>query len=317
MNETNFLWVEKYRPHKIEDVVLPSDLKDVFRNFVKDSFVPHLILSGPPGTGKTTVARAMLDEMGADYLFRNASLEAKNIDALRVDIMGFAQTVSLSGGRKYVILDEADFLNPQSTQPALRGFMEKYADNCGFILTCNFSNKIIEPLRSRCSEIVFKVPREDKPHLAGEFFARAVEILQKEGVPFDKKVVIEIITKSFPDFRRAIGEMQLYAAREGGLDSGALANRGGDYDEVIKYMKAKNYTEVRKWVGENSDIDHASVYKSFYDSASKFIEASSIPLLVIHLAKYQYQGAFSVDPQINLSACFAEIMVDCDFRDDV
>jgi len=307
------LWVEQYRPRCIEHTALTTDLKQVFSKFVEDKFVPNLLLCGRAGIGKTTVARALLDELGSDYIVINGSLNG-NIDTLRNEIKTFASSVSLSGGRKYVILDEADYLNPNSTQPALRNFMEEYSKNCGFILTCNFKNRIIEPLHSRCSVIEFKIPKEERPALAKFFYSRVYSILEMEGVQFDPKAVAGVISKHFPDFRRTLNELQRYAAT-GAIDSGILANKKEEtFNELFDYIKSKNFTNVRKWVGENSDVDTAVFFRTLYDLLSDQLKPSSIPQLVLTLADYQYKAAFVADPEINLAACLAEIMVQVEFK---
>ena len=309
----HMLWVEKFRPRSIEETVLPTDLKQVFSKFVEDKFVPNLLLCGRAGIGKTTVARALLEELSCDYIVINGSLNG-NIDTLRNDIKTFASSVSLSGGRKYVILDEADYLNPNSTQPALRNFMEEFSKNCGFILTCNFKNRIIEPLHSRCSVVEFKLAKEERPQLASTFYKRACSILEGEGVKFDMKAVAGVISKYFPDFRRTLNELQRYAAT-GAIDAGILANKKEEtFKELFEYIKAKNFTNVRKWVGENSDVDTAVFFRTLYDLLSEQLKPSSIPQLVLTLADYQYKAAFVADPEINLAACLAEIMVQAEFK---
>lgn len=311
MNE-DFIWVEKYRPKTIEDTILTAQLKATFQQFVTQGNVPNLILSGGPGVGKTTAAKAMLEELECDYIVINGSLNG-NIDTLRNEIQNFASSVSLQGGRKYVILDEADYLNANSTQPALRNFMEEFSRNCGFILTVNFLNRLIEPLRSRCSVIDFKIKKSDMPKLAGMFFKRVKSILDTEKVPHEDKVIAEVITKYFPDWRRVLNELQTYAAT-GAIDSGILSNlQEVSIKELVGFMKEKNFTEVRKWIGQNSDGDQNSIFRSFYDSAVQYIKPISIPQLVITLGKYQYQSAFVADPEINLASCMVEIMVDCEF----
>ena len=265
MMNDHFLWVEKYRPKTIQDTVLSADLKQTFQQFVDDKVVPNLLLTGRAGTGKTTVARAMLEELGCDYIIINGSMNG-NIDTLRNDISNFASSVSLSGGRKYVILDEADYLNPNSTQPALRNFMEEFSKNCGFILTCNFRNRIIEPLHSRCSVIEFKIPNKDKPKLAANFFKRVLSILEQENVEAEPKAVAAILERHFPDFRRTLNELQRYGAT-GKIDSGILVNvQETSLKELISFMKTKDFTNVRKWVGENLDTDPVVLFRKFYDS---------------------------------------------------
>jgi len=306
-----FLWVEKYRPKTVADTILPEDLKKVFQQFVDQKNIPNLILSGTAGVGKTTVAKAMCEELGCDYIVINGSMNG-NIDTLRNDISRFASSVSLSGGRKMVILDEADYLNAQSTQPALRNFMEEFSANCGFILTCNFVDRIIEPLHSRCSVVKFKIRKSELPELARQFLRRVCGILDNESVSYDKSVVVEIIKKHFPDWRRVINELQHYSAT-GAIDSGILRNFSDDsLKKLVDFMKDKNFTGVRKWVAE-SDMDNNEFFRAFYDKAENYISAGSIPMLVLHLSKYQYQNAFAADPEINLVACLTEIMADCQF----
>lgn len=308
-----YLWVEGYRPRTIKEAILPVSLQGVFQKFVDDKNVPNLLLTGRAGVGKTTVARAMLDELGADYIIINGSMHG-NIDTLRTDILNFASTVSFSGGRKYVILDEADYLNPNSTQPALRNFMEQYSKNCGFILTCNFKNKLIDPLISRCSVIEFNIAKEERPKLAAQFYKRAHQILDKENVPHDQKVVAELIMKYFPDWRRVLNELQRYAAT-GKIDVGILSNfQEESFKLLIGYLKNKEFSNVRKWVGENSDIDTTTFFRKFYDKAHEYMDSPSIAQLVLILSKYQYQSAFVADQEINLAACMTEVMIECHFK---
>jgi len=310
---SDFLWVEKYRPKTIEDTILPAQLKATFQQFVDQKNIPNLILAGSAGVGKTTVARAMLEELGCDYIIINGSLNG-NIDTLRNDIQSFASAVSLSGGRKYVILDEADYLNANSTQPALRNFMEEFSRNCGFILTCNYSNRIIAPLHSRCSVIDFKIGKADIAKLAAQFFKRVTGILDTEKVTFDKGTVAEIINKFYPDWRRVLNELQRYSAT-GSIDTGILVNlEKVSIDELLDHMKNKNYTSVRAWVGKNLDNDQTGIFRTLYDSASDFITPRSIPQLVQILSQYQYQAAFAADQEINMAACLAEIMINCEFK---
>jgi replication factor C small subunit len=308
-----FLWVEKYRPRTVADTILPAELKAAFQQFVDQQNVPNLLLTGRAGTGKTTIAKAMLEELGCDYIVINGSLNG-NIDTLRNEILSFASAVSLSGGRKYVILDEADYLNPQSTQPALRNFMEEYSKNCGFILTCNFKNRIIEPLQSRCSVVEFKIPNSDKPKLAAGFYKRVIDILQKEDIEADNKAVAAVVEKYFPDFRRTLNELQRYSAT-GKIDTGILSNLTEEnFKELITSLKEKNFSNVRKWVGENSDMDVNTFFRKLYDTASTYLKPSSIPQLVLILADYQYKAAFVVDQEINMMACMTELMVSGEFK---
>jgi DNA polymerase III delta prime subunit len=307
-----FLWVEKYRPSTIQDTILPDNLKETFQEFVNKGNIPNLLLSGGAGCGKTTVARAMLEELGCDYIVINGSLNG-NIDTLRYEIMQFASSVSLTGGRKYVILDEADYLNPNSTQPALRNFMEEFSRNCGFILTCNFKNRIIEPLQSRCSVIEFKIAKTDLPALASQMMKRLCRILDQESISYDKAVLAALIKKHHPDWRRIINELQRYSAT-GKIDSGLLANiTEGSYKDLIRFLKEKDFTNTRKWVAENIDTDATAIFRTLYDNASTHVNKTSVPVLVLILAKYGYQAAFVADHEINLMACLTEIMMDCTF----
>ena len=308
-----FLWVEQYRPKTVDDCILPQSLKDTFKEFVEQGNIPNIILSGGPGVGKTTIAKAVLDEIGATYMMINGS-EESGIDVLRTKIKNFASTVSLEGGRKYLILDEADYLNPQSTQPALRGFMEEFHKNCGFILTCNYKNRLIEPLHSRCSVIDFTIPKSEKPSLASEFMKRMIFILQNENVEYDKKVLVEVIQRHFPDWRRILNELQRYSV-SGRIDAGILVDMAEiNIKELMKFMKEKEFTNVRKWVVNNLDMDSVRLYRSIYDSLYTFLDHSTIPHVVIVLAEYQHKSAFSADQEINLLACLTEIMARGKFK---
>ena len=271
------------------------------------------MLSGGPGVGKTSVAKAMLDQLDSDHISINGSLSG-NIDTLRNDIMQFASSVSFSGGRKYVILDEADYLNPQSTQPALRNFMEEFSKNCGFILTCNFKNRIIEPLHSRCSVIDFKIPTNQKPKIAAGFFKRTCNILEENNIQYDQKVVAELVQKHFPDWRRVLNELQRYSV-SGSIDSGLLTSLTDDsFKALVSYLKTKNFTEMRKWVGLNSDNESTSLFRSIYENCSTYVEPNSIPQVVLILADYQYKSAFVADQEINLVACLTEMMAEIKWK---
>ena len=308
-----FLWVEKYRPKKIEDCVLPNSTKAAFKQFVDNKEIPNLLLCGTAGTGKTTAAKAMLEEIGCDYIVINGSMNG-NIDTLRTEIKNFASTVSFTNSRKYVILDEADYLNPNSTQPALRNFMEEYSKNCGFILTCNFKNRIIEPLHSRCSVIEFKITNTEKPKIASCFFKRVCNILKTENVEFDEKVIAEVITKHFPDFRRVLNELQRYSA-VGKIDTGILANQfDTNIKTLLNHMKKKSFKDVRIWVSENSDMDSSEFFRAVYDNANEIVKPQSLPQLIVTLADYQYKNAFVADQEINIMACLIEIMSEADFK---
>ena len=309
----DYLFVEKYRPRKVADCILPEKLKSTFQKFVDDKQIPNLLLSGSSGTGKTTVARAMLEEIGCDYIVINGSLNG-GIDTLRNDIMNFASSVSLTGGRKYVILDEADYLT-NSTQPALRNFMEEFSKNCGFILTCNYKDKIIQPLHSRCSVIDFKISKTDKDVLAKLFFKRVMDILQKEKIDSEKNAVAGVIVKFFPDWRRVLNEIQTYSAT-GKIDSGILANlQDVSLGQLVGFLKAKNFTSMRKWVGE-SDFDAVSLFRAFYDKAENYLTKESIPPLVLLISKYQYQHSFVANPDINITAFLTEVMIECSFKEE-
>jgi DNA polymerase III delta prime subunit len=308
-----FLWVEKYRPKTIDECILPDGLKETFRAFVAQNDIPNLILSGGAGVGKTTVARAMLDQIDADYIVINGSMNG-NIDTLRTEILDFASSVSLTGGRKYVILDEADYLNANSTQPALRNFMEEFSRNCGFILTCNFKNRIIEPLHSRCSVVEFKITKDDLPKLASQFMKRIIHVLNTERITFDKSVVAELISKHVPDWRRVINELQRYSVN-GSIDTGIFINiNDSNIKGLVSHLKAKNFVEMRKWVAENSDIDTTTIFRNLYDMSNDVVKSNSIPELVLILAEYQYKAAFVADPEINLAAAFTRIMIDIEFE---
>jgi len=308
-----FLWVEKYRPTKVDECILPSNLKQTFKQFVKDKKIPNLILSGGAGVGKTTVANAMINEIGATSMMINGS-EESGIDVLRTKIKNFASTSSLEGGRKYLILDESDYLNPQSTQPALRGFMEEFHKNCGFILTCNYKNRLIEPLHSRCGSIDFKITKKEKPQLANAFFKRVKNILEQESIKYDEKVVAELINKYFPDWRRTLNEMQKYSA-SGQIDSGILVNLSEvSINELMDALKKKEFTVVRKWIVNNLDNDPNRMYRLVYDSLYDYLDGSTIPHAVLLIGKYSYQSAFVADQEINMLACMTELMSTVKFK---
>jgi DNA polymerase III delta prime subunit len=311
--DDQFLWVEKYRPQKIDDCVLPDSLKDTFKQYIAQGELPHFLLSGTAGVGKTTVAKALCNEIGAEYIMINGS-EESGIDTLRTKIKGFASTVSLTDSPKIVIIDEADYLQANSTQPALRSFIEEFSANCRFIFTCNFKNRILEAIHSRCACIDFKIDNKDKQVLLGTFFKRASQILKQENVDFDQKVVAELITKHFPDYRRVLNELQRYSV-SGKIDSGILVNMSQEsFKDLIKMMKEKDFTNVRKWVGKNSDSDTVALFRELYDTSVTNMAPESIPQLVLILADYQYKAAFVADHELNIMAALTEIMANVKFK---
>jgi DNA polymerase III delta prime subunit len=312
MNDV-MLWVEKFRPKKISETVLTDDLKKTFQAFVDDGHIPNLLLTGGPGVGKTTVAKAMLEELGATYMMINGS-EESGIDVLRNKIKNFASTVSMDGNRKFVILDEADYLNPQSTQPALRGFIEEFHKNCGFILTCNFKNRIIDPLHSRCSVIEFRIPTTEKPKLAGEFFKRVQTILDGEGVQYQPKAVAGVVEKYFPDWRRVLNELQRYST-SGMIDSGVLVNISEtNMKDLNSFLKEKDFKSIRKWVANNLDNDPSRMYRKIYDALYEDIQPQTVPHLVLATADYSYKSAFVADQEINMLAFMIEVMTQVQFK---
>jgi len=309
----DFLWVEKYRPKTVETCILPDQLKKTFQEFVNQKNVPNLLLSGSAGCGKTTIAKAMLEELGCDYIVINGSLNADK-GTLRNALASYASAVSFTGGRKYIILDEADYLDANHVQPGLRNFMEEYSTNCGFIMTCNFAKRIISPLHSRCSVIDFKIKKADLPSLAAQFLKRACNILDIEGIQYDKKVIAAVITQYYPDWRRVLNEIQRYSVT-GKIDEGILVNFSQEsFKTLVGFLKSKDFPAVRRWVGENSDVDTDVLFKNLYDYAYDLIEANSIPDLILILARYQHQAAFVANQEINMAAAFLEIMVNCSFK---
>ena len=311
MNEA--LWVEKYRPKTISECILPDEYKSTFQSYVDRKEIPHLLLCGTAGVGKTTVAKAMCEEIGCDYLMINGSDES-GIDTFRTKIKNYASAISMTGGKKVIIIDEADYLNPNSTQPAMRAAMEEFAHNCTFIMTCNFKNRIIEPLHSRCAVIEFKLRKEEKPKMAAAFLKRAAEILTTEKVPFDKTVLVEVVKKHFPDYRRVLNELQRYSV-SGKIDAGILSSVSEvSINELVKSLKEQNFSAMRKWVADFGGDDPAKIYRKIYDSLYDIMDKSTIPNAVLILAKYQYQSAFVADQELNLTACLTEMMVECKFN---
>ena len=310
---TEFLWVEKYRPSTIAETILPSHIKATFEQIVNGGELHNMLLTGTAGVGKTTVAKALCNELDLDYLIINGSEEG-NIDTLRNKIKQFASTVSLSGGYKVVILDEADYLNPQSTQPALRGFIEEFSANCRFILTCNFKNRIIQPLHSRCTVIEFNIAKKDMPVLCNQFHNRVKTILGAEKIDHDPKIVAELIMKHQPDWRRVINELQRYGSG-GIIDSGILVNLADDsIDDLIKFLKLKDFRKMRQWVADNMDSEPAAIFRKLYDTMYEYVDGKSIPQLVLILADYQYKNSFVADHELNLVACLTEIMANTEFK---
>lgn len=307
-----FLWVEKYRPLFVADCILPDRLKNVFQSYINNKEIPNLMLTGTAGVGKTTVALAMCEELGLTYLFINSSDE-RGIDTLRTKIKGFASTVSLTGDRKVIILDEADYITPEA-QAALRGAIEEFSVNCSFILTCNFKGRLIEAIHSRCAVVDFTLQATEKPKMAAAFFRRLNEILKTENVTSDKDVLAKIVHKFFPDFRRTLNELQRFSSG-GSIDAGVLAQVETirNLDDLIKALKDKDWSAMRKWVVTNSDIDPARIFRKIYDGMLDFLQPQSVPQAVVIISKYQYQAAFVADQEINLVACLTEIMVDCEY----
>lgn len=311
--QNEVLWVERYRPQLIADTILPEKTKSMFTKFVTDNNVPNLLLTGGPGVGKTTIAKAMLEQLGCDYIVKNGSLNV-NIDTLRYDISTYASAVSLQGGRKYVIFDEADYLNAANVQPALRNFIEEYSANCGFIFTCNFKNRIIQPLRSRLSEVDFTIETADRPKLAMQFMKRVTQILEQEQVEYDQAVVAKVIQKHFPDFRRVLTELQSYSA-SGKIDEGIFINlKQESMDELFRLLKAKDFTNMRKWVAKNSDQDMNEMFRRIYDMASDKVLMKSLPGFVVTLADYMYKANFVADLEVNMVAFLTEVMIEAEYK---
>ena len=307
-----FLWVEKYRPKKINDTILPQQLKDTFNAIVNKGDLPNMLFTGTAGLGKTTVARALCNSLELDHIVINGSEEG-NIETLRGKIKQFASTVSLQGGYKVVILDEADYLNPQSTQPALRGFIEEFSNNCRFILTCNFKNRIIEPLPSRCGVYEFNTTKKDLAQLAAQFMKRMKFILEEEGVSYEEMAIADLIMKFAPDWRRVINECQRYSL-SGFIDSNVTKNLTNDnYDGLLKLLKEKDFKKMRSWVANNIDTDASVIFRAIYDRATMNVKPESLPQLILILADYQYKNSFVADHELNVVACMTEIMANVEF----
>lgn len=312
MITNELLWTERYRPKTIEDCILPEAIKATFQEYVNKKQIPNLLLSGTAGVGKTTIAKALCEEVGCDYIVINGSDES-GIDTFRTKIKNYASSVSLTGGRKVIIIDEADYLNPNSTQPAMRGAIEEFSSNCSFIFTCNYKNRIIDPIHSRCSVVDFKL-NGNKPKMAAQFFKRVEWILQQENIEYSKEVVASVVTKHFPDNRRILNELQRYSV-SGVIDKGLLGNTGDiQIKELIKALREKDFGSCRKWVTQNLDNDAAQIFRSLYDNLYDLLTPPSVPQLVLILARYQYQSAFVSDLEINITACLTEIMIDCEFK---
>ena len=311
MNDT-FLWVEKYRPQTVAETILSDNLKSTFQKIVESKEIPNMLFTGTAGTGKTTVARALCNELDLDYILINGSEEG-NIDTLRTKIKQFASSVSLQGGYKVVILDEADYLNAQSTPPALRGFIEEFANNCRFILTCNFKNRIIEPLHSRCSVYEFNTSKKDLQGLCAQFLKHIGKILDNEGVGYDQMVLVDLIMKYVPDWRRVLNELQRYSI-SGRIDAGILVNLSDkSFDDLFSYLKSKDFKKMRQWVVNNIDTDASSIFRGIYDRMIDKVKPQSVPQLVLILADYQYKNAFVADMELNVVACMTEIMANVEF----
>ena len=312
---SDFIWVEKYRPKTIEDCILPENIKKTFTDFLNKGEIPNMLLAGPPGIGKTTVAKALCNELGADFYVINGSDEGRFLDTVRNNAKNFASTVSLTSDSKHkvIIIDEADNTS-NDVQLCLRAFIEEFAGNCRFIFTCNYKNKILEPLHSRCAVVDFSIKGKERQSIAAQFFKRLQEILVAEGIESDNKVLVELVNKHFPDWRRVLNECQRYSV-SGKIDAGILATFSDvAVNELVKNLKEKNFPEVRKWVVSNMDNDTTVLMRRIYDACYTSLENNSIPAAVLVLAKYQYQSAFVADQEINILACLTELMVECNFK---
>lgn len=311
---SNLLWVEKFRPDNIDDCVLPVEIKNVLNNIINTGEVPNLLLTGTSGIGKTTVAKALCNQLGCDWIMINGSNEGRMIDTLRTTITNYASTVSFSGGKKIIIIDEADYMNRESVQPAMRGLIEEFSNNCRFIFTCNYKNKILPALHSRCSVIDFRIRREDKPELAQKFSEVAIKILDSEGIKYKPDVVAKLVVRYFPDFRRVLNELQNNAVA-GQIDASILdASSNENFNQLISFLKEKDFSSMRKWVAQNIDNDHVGLYRQVYDSLFSNIKKQSVPDAVLIIADYSYKSAFVADQEINMVACLTELMMNSEFN---
>ena len=314
MQREDFLWVEKYRPKRISDCVLPSDLQEPFSEFIEQGKLPNLIFAGGPGTGKTTAARALCEETQTDYLMVNGSDEGRNIDTVRTTLNQFCSSVSMTGNRKAILMDEADYMNPESVQPALRGFIERFGNNVSFLFTCNYPNRIIDPIHSRCAVFDFTIPVNEKKKIGELYLKKCSEILGLNNIEYEKKVIAELIMKHFQDFRRVLNELQRYSV-SGRIDTGILSSlEEVNIGELMSSLRGKKFSDVRKWANSNADSETTQIFRKLYDNLSSHLKPQAIPQAVLIIADYQYKSAFVADQEINLVACLTEIMVECDFK---
>ena len=310
----NILWVEKYRPDMIDDCILPKSTKDIFQSIVDSGELPNLLLFGTSGVGKTTVAKALCNQLKCDWLMINGSDEGRMIDTLRTTISSYASTVSLSGGKKVIIIDEADYMNKDSVQPAMRGLIEEFSNNCRFIFTCNYKNRIIPALHSRCSVVDFKTAKEDKPLLAQQFSSTVLKILDAEGIKYKPEIVAQLVVKFFPDFRRILNELQKHSV--GGVINENVLNSSSNenFNELIGFLKDGEFAKMRRWVAENIDNDHVRLYRQIYDSIFSNLQQRSLPQAVLTIADYSYKSAFVADQEVNMVACLTELMMHSEFN---